>query len=449
VDKDVVTRWRGRRLAVGLLLVLLLGAPAGEVRPAAQARSEGPGRAVPFLVTRELPARTARRGVVRPEARRSAEHRRHRARGAHRERRHRGDGRRRQRATRSTYLFHRGRVTPSDLWHVYGEPYATARRLPVPGPRSPIVAVVASGGYAGRVYRDLTVFRRQFGLPACRIGSCFTEIGESGATAPLPPADGADWWTEASVDVEAISATCPECRIVLADATPSHGDAGLVAAAQAAVDRGARYVAMSFGWGDPGAAGEVPGAASLFATPGVLFAAATGDAGYAGSTLPAGAAGVIAVGGLRFTPSADRRSETFTAWSQGGSGCSRSAPASSGQLTVAAATATCAGAKAESDVSSLADPATGLMTYLHGSWALAGGTSTATPLIVGLYAAARNHTDPWVLYANAGRGDLVRDVTAGRTGSCSVALLCRAAPGWDAPTGVGTPVSLAALRPRE
>jgi hypothetical protein len=459
---DVIARRQGRCLVIGLLLVVI-GMPIGATAPAADRAVAGPDRAVPFLETREPPPRIGRtlgpaeRLGVRGRAvkRHHRVHRspRHRHRAGHRgkRRQRRGvDQRRQPVAAGRPYLYHVGRITPADLWHAYGEPYATAGSIPAPGPQSPVVAVIASGSYANRVYRDLAVFRQRYGLPACPRDSCFVEINEAGATSPLPPVDtSADWGSEADADVQAISATCPECRIVLADATPAHGDAGLVAAARAALGWGARYVSMSFGWGDPGPADAVPGAAALFATPGVLFAAATGDGGYAGSTQPAGSAGVVAVGGLTLTPSADRRTETFAAWSRGGSGCSSSSSASPGQLTSPAALAACGGGKAESDISAPADPATGLLAYVQGTWALVGGTSVATPLVVGLYAAARNHTDPWVIYASAARPGLVRDVTAGRTGSCPITLLCQATPGWDAPTGVGTPATLAALQARK
>jgi hypothetical protein len=35
-----------------------------------------------------------------------------------------------------------------------------------------------------------------------------------------------------------------------------------------------------------------------------------------------------------------------------------------------------------------------------------------------------------------------RDITSGSNGTCGGDELCTAMPGWDAPTGVGTPISL-------
>ncbi len=37
------------------------------------------------------------------------------------------------------------------------------------------------------------------------------------------------------------------------------------------------------------------------------------------------------------------------------------------------------------------------------------------------------------------------DITAGSTGSCSPAYLCAGAPGYDGPTGLGTPLGTSAV----
>jgi hypothetical protein len=429
----VVADSRLRRCAVPILSLLLVGAlfstPPAALSPLVSLARAGATKAVPFV-------EVANRNMPPPPEVTAADQV--------------------LRAKTTTYLYSKGYVTPQDLWHVYSEPYATDAKLPAPSTSSPVVAVVESGAYAGGVFKDLTIFRKQYGLPACAQGTCYREVNEAGQTSPLPPPDrtpfsGTDgsklvndvWWTEADEDVQAVSATCPDCRIIVADATPSEGNAGLVAAAKAAVALGAQYVSMSFGWG----ATDVPGAAALFATPGVVFTAAPGDGGYSGATLPAAYPNVISTGGLTFTPSADRRSMTFTTWSQTGSGCATTSLPLVSQLLNPLLTAACPHGKASNDISTLANPNTGLATYLSGWWSEAGGTSLAAPLIAGLYAAAGNHTNPGVIYTNAARQpSLFRDVTTGRTGTCPISRLCAAAAGWDAPTGLGTPVSLTALK---
>jgi subtilase family serine protease len=74
------------------------------------------------------------------------------------------------------------------------------------------------------------------------------------------------------------------------------------------------------------------------------------------------------------------------------------------------------------------------------------GTSASAPLIAGIYGLAGNgaRTSQQVLYAHAGS---LFDVTSGNndwfagTGgaACGYDSLCVAGPGYDAPTGLGTP----------
>jgi hypothetical protein len=70
-----------------------------------------------------------------------------------------------------------------------------------------------------------------------------------------------------------------------------------------------------------------------------------------------------------------------------------------------------------------------------------GGTSVSAPIIAGTYALGGG-TSPSEPYANAGS---LHDVTSGSNGSCSVAYLCTAGPGFDGPTGLGTPSGVGAF----
>ncbi|HEY1489226.1 MAG TPA: putative Ig domain-containing protein, partial [Micromonosporaceae bacterium] len=105
--------------------------------------------------------------------------------------------------------------------------------------------------------------------------------------------------------------------------------------------------------------------------------------------------------------------------------------------------------RADSDVSAVADPATGVavyQTYGGSGWTVYGGTSAAAPIIASTYALAGTpaSTDkpPSFPYAHTGN---LNDVTSGNNGSCSPTLLCTAAAGWDGPTGLGTPNGIAAF----
>jgi hypothetical protein len=96
-------------------------------------------------------------------------------------------------------------------------------------------------------------------------------------------------------------------------------------------------------------------------------------------------------------------------------------------------------------VSAVADPNnTGIAVYDAG-WRVLGGTSAAAPIIAATFALSgtpRATDNPAsYLYANAA---YLRDITSGSNGSCGGSL-CHAGPGWDGPTGLGTPIAVEAF----
>jgi kumamolisin len=97
------------------------------------------------------------------------------------------------------------------------------------------------------------------------------------------------------------------------------------------------------------------------------------------------------------------------------------------------------------DVSGDADPATGYQVRVDGTDAVYGGTSAVAPLLAALVAriAQRLGTQVGflnpVLYGAAGRSTL-HDVTKGTNGAY------KAAKGWDACTGLGSPDGAKLLR---
>jgi hypothetical protein len=82
-------------------------------------------------------------------------------------------------------------------------------------------------------------------------------------------------------------------------------------------------------------------------------------------------------------------------------------------------------------------------------WEVLGGTSAASPILAaefGLAAGARGVSYPAAtLFSHFGEGGALYDVVSGSNGSCSGTTACNAAPGYDAPTGVGSPVGLTAF----
>ena len=417
---------------------------------------------------------------------------------------------------------------------------------------------------------DLAVYRARFSLPECSTANgCLTIVAPTEAPSDHETTSYiAGWGEETSLDVDAVSASCPDCHILVVEGNSDSID-DLGAAVNTAVGLGATAVSAS--WGDDEWSGWSSDSARYFTHPNVPIVAATGDDGFGTAAFPAALPNVIAVGGTTLTSTttgtstfavhdvqggsvttattsstvaADRRAlakakhtlavakhtlalakaslrrarvkrahastphaaahwrhrvqaltrsvsrarkagsaaskrvsaaETAlvkavlrdssakaaiaakrgqtnraswleTAWSGAGSGCSTVVPKPSWQPGT-----TCA-RRGTADIAADADPESGILTYdTYGTskdtddgWMVAGGTSLAAPLVAGMlvrsgHAAAYSSAQP--LYANAGA---FWDVTGGSNGDCGTAL-CDAGTGYDGPTGLGSPRSLASF----
>jgi N-acetylneuraminic acid mutarotase len=310
--------------------------------------------------------------------------------------------------------------------------------LPDGGQGQTVAIVDAFGDSAAEA--DLGVFRAQYGLPACTTANgCFRKTDQSGGASY--PADDDGWAEETSLDLDAVSSACPECHILLVEAN-SADSADLGAAEKTAVGLGAKYVSNSYGISgeDPTETGD-----SDYDHPGVAIVASAGDLGNV-VNWPASDPNVVGVGGTTLTADASTaRGWTETAWSSGGSGCSAWEP----QPAYQAGLATDCPRRATTDISAVADPNTGLATYDtlgQPGWLQVGGTSLSSPLITAMYALAGTPaagTYP-VTYPYDFGGNHLNDVTQGSDGGCGD-VLCTAGPGWDGPTGLGTPDGVTAL----
>ncbi|HEV7211082.1 MAG TPA: hypothetical protein VGN47_05145 [Blastococcus sp.] len=282
---------------------------------------------------------------------------------------------------------------------------------------------------------DLGVYRSEFGLTPCTTGNgCFRKVGQTGSPTALPNPDGG-WAQEISLDVDMVSAICPDCRILLVEAlSPAFGD--LAAAVRSAASQPG-VVAISNSYGGPDFSDPL---AAAYDQPGIAVTAASGDSGY-GVSAPASFPTVIAVGGTALQIGA--AGVTESAWSGSGSGCS-TLHANPGYQTGTG----CPG-KAEADVSAVADPVTGVAVYDNfafqgdAGWLRFGGTSVSSPIIAAVYAMGTAvHAGGYpgaVTWAHAGDAAALDDVTGGANGDCPVVLWCRSGPGWDGPTGLGSP----------
>jgi len=288
---------------------------------------------------------------------------------------------------------------------------------------------------------DLGTYRSFFGLPACTTANgCFRKVDQAGGTAY--PSGDTGWGQEVSLDLDMISAVCPNCHILLVEAN-SAAFSDLGTAVNEAVALGANVVSNSYG--GPEWSTENQTSVADFDHPGVAITAAAGDAGY-GPEFPAASGTVTAVGGTSLQQATDTgtRDATETVWSGTGSGCSAY------ELKPAWQTDTGCSMRTISDVSAVADPSTGVWiydTYGGGSWAIFGGTSAATPIVGAVYALAGNAPGSSTAMNSLPYGDpgALNDVTSGSNGTCTRAYLCTGEVGYDGPSGLGTPDSTSAF----
>ena len=189
---------------------------------------------------------------------------------------------------------------------------------------------------------DLGVYRKQFGLPACTTANgCFKKVNQTGGTTP-PRADGG-WAQEISLDLDMVSATCPDCKIRLVEASDNSFTNLGAAVNRAASIAGVKAISNSYGGSDTRAT-------SAYNHPGIAITASTGDSGY-GVQSPASYGTVTAVGGTSLFRSSSARGWHETAWNGAGSGCSTLNARPTWQTT-----ATKCSGKASADVSAVADP---------------------------------------------------------------------------------------------
>jgi hypothetical protein len=342
---------------------------------------------------------------------------------------------------------------PADLVSAYG--------LPSGGTEGTGMTVAVVDAYdAATAEADMNAYRTQFGLPACTTDNgCFSKVDQRGGNS-YPPIDPLSqeqqaWAIEIDLDIEMVSAICPNCHILLVEAdSPAPSDLG--DAVNQAVALGADAVSMSWQMPEPYNAPAID--AAYFDHPGIVMAAATGDCGWNCAGLPhvdsvaypAASPYVVAVGGTRLV----RDTHTARGWSESawgnasggaGSGCARyeSKPAWQHDQYCSHRT--------EADIAAVADPGTGVAAFYGGGWNVLGGTSVSTPIIASVFMLAGKPKPgdypASYLYANATG---LNDVTTGRNDvvfPCSGNYLCTGTPGYDGPTGLGTPRGLTSFVP--
>jgi hypothetical protein len=337
---------------------------------------------------------------------------------------------------KATVSYEKG-FTPSGLQSAYKI---------TPGATAKTIAIVDAYDNPNAL-QDLKVYRQRFGLAG---GARVTKMNQSGqvvetldtttgnitAGTGLPPSPNVGWGQEIALDLDMASAICPGCNILLVEAN-SNSFANLGAAVDTAARQNVGSISNSYG------ANEFLGEASFqshYNHPGIAITVSSGDNGY-GVEFPAASRYVTAVGGTSLTTNGTTWSETV--WSGAGSGCSAYIAKPSWQTDRGCANRTVA------DVSAVANPNTGVAVYdSYGStgganWYVFGGTSVSAPIIASVYAQASNPiTYGERPYAHT---SWLNDVVSGSNGKCttrksrSKAYLCTGVPGYDGPTGLGTP----------
>jgi len=344
----------------------------------------------------------------------------------------------------------KGGFDPQDLRSAY--------QIPTTGGADETIAIVDAYGFV-EAEHALAVYRERYGLPPCTTANgCFRKVNQKDQEGSYPVEKG--WNTEQALDIEMVSAACPECHILLVQASDATDEA-LGAAENTAVKLGA--VEISNSWSSPEQqCGTPPKGCEehghlYFEHPGVMLFFADGDNAYDNvfegahsPDFPASLPSVIAVGGTVLRHAENSRGWSEEPWYEpsikagGGSGCSRFAKPSWQQDEG------CAG-RMTGDVA--ADGACeSPMSVYSASWVNVCGTSASSPLVAGIEA----HVEPAVralpgaeAFYQASAG--LRDITTGANGKCSdapeVAYFCRAEPGYDGPTGNGTPEGPLRLSP--
>lgn len=314
---------------------------------------------------------------------------------------------------------------------------------------------------------DLATYRSTYVLPACTAASgCFSEVNENGQSSPLPTGNdngGASWARADAIGLDMVSAVCPNCHILLVEASNAQAS-DMGTAVDSAVQLGARYVII--GWSLEGMLSSA--LENDFNHPGVAIVAAAGDRGFypfccAGmGSYPADSQYVTSVGGTTLTRAANARGWSESVWGPPAAGNDYSATSSGcensfyGKPSWQTDTG-CAG-RTQNDVSAVADPNTPVAFYNSSwgdpGWVRGGGTAVSAAIVGSVYALAGTPaagTYP-ASYPYLHTTDLYPvttgcDVPGCNDGPGQPAYLYEAGPGYNGPAGWGTPDGTSAFTP--
>jgi hypothetical protein len=306
-----------------------------------------------------------------------------------------------------------------------------------------IVALIEMGDLPS-AKADLAMYRNTFGLGK----ATFEKFNQYGEEKDYPVGcDDYSWCLETDLDIEMVSASCPNCTIYLVEGGNCGGIVcGLEGAESTAVALGATIVSNSWGCssGFYGANCGDPNFPSYFDSAGVAYLASSGDAQYPTIWWPAALPTVLAVGGTQLELSGSKYSETV--WNLAAAGCS-SVTKPSWQHDPDCAGRTIADVSADAGC----NPPVAEYSSVYYGWVGVCGTSVAAPLTAGIIGLAGNAgsivggSTFWSLSDKAHRRDF-HVISSGQDGGCDN-YLCKAGlkkkdggyKTYSGPAGWGTP----------
>jgi kumamolisin len=313
------------------------------------------------------------------------------------------------------------------------------------------IGIIELGG--GYRQADLTAYFKTLGLAAPGIGAVLVDGGKNAPT-NANSADG-----EVMLDIEVAASVAPGAKIAVYF-TPNTDQGFLDAITTAVHDTTNKPSVISISWGGPEqswtgqSVTAMDAACQSAAALGVTITVAAGDNGSSDGgkgnnvDFPGSSPHVLCCGGTKL----DANGATITAetvWNEQasnegatGGGVSNvfALPAWQANAHVPAA-ATKTGGRGVPDVAGDADPETGYTVRVDGETSVIGGTSAVAPLWAGLIAVANARLGTQLgfiqpaIYAAKAAGAF-NDITQGNNGAFA------AGPGWDACTGLGSPIAV-------
>jgi kumamolisin len=338
--------------------------------------------------------------------------------------------------------------TPTMIASIYGFPEGTGA--------GQTIGIIELGG--GTRAADLKTYFESLGMAPPSLVSVSVDHGRNHASGGANGPDG-----EVMLDIEVAGAVAPGAKLV-AYFSPNT-DAGFLDAVTTAIhDTTHKPSVISISWGGPESSWTAQAITAFdqafqdAAALGVTVCVAAGDNGSGDGVtdganhvdFPASSPHVLACGGTSLQASGNAISSE-TVWNDGANGGAGGGGISTAFTTVPtwqsglSAALTAGGSVALTgrgvpDVAGDADPETGYQVRVDGSNTVIGGTSAVAPLWAGLIArlnASRGTPLGFVNPLLYGAPAAFNDIVSGNNGAYA------AAKGWDACTGLGSPIGAA------